>query len=142
MSNWEHWISFNLVWLALRATVTFVSISWTIIGFRGISINISNICDRTFYKNILLEASFLQNIRQAPHGIIPIVCTPLPFLPGWVEGWASYQIWKKEGYNRNLLLEECRKERGGRGVTFLRGVCNFYTKNRLKSEIINDKKSL
>ena len=29
---------------------------------------------------------------------------------------------------------------GKRGVTFLRGGCNFYIKNKLKSEIFNEKK--
>ena len=31
---------------------------------------------------------------------------------------------------------------GKRGVTLFRGGCNFHIKNKLKSEIVNDKKSL
>ena len=34
-----------------------------------------------------------------------------------------------------------REVTGKEGVTFLRGVCSFYIKNKLKSEIFNDKES-
>ena len=56
-------------------------------------------------------------------------------------GWASYQIFKKGGawqvpnFKRGLAGKE--------EVTFFRGLgCSFYMKNKLKSEIFNDKKSL
>ena len=54
-------------------------------------------------------------------------------------GWTSYQIFKKGGLDTTLIFK------GGlvrkRAVTFSRGVCNFYVKNKLKSDIFNDKKS-
>ena len=75
----------------------------------------------------------------------PIVCTtptttpPAPLSAGG--SWTSYQIFKERGLDRALIF------RGGlvrkRGVTFLRGEggsCNFYVKNKLKSEIFNGKK--
>ena len=57
-----------------------------------------------------------------------------------VRGWASYQIFKKvEGLDRISIF------RGEflikRVVTFFRGGCIFYTKNKLKYEILNYKKT-
>ena len=54
-----------------------------------------------------------------------IVCTP-PFLLGG-------------GLTGPQLLEGGCWERGG---DFFQGGCNFHIKNKLKSEIFNDKKSL
>ena len=60
-----------------------------------------------------------------------------PFLQGG-GGWASKQIFKKGGLTRPKLFEGvARKE-----ATFFRGGCNFDIKNKLKSGIFNDKKSL
>ena len=44
---------------------------------------------------------------------------------------------KREGLTGTQLLEGCW-ERGG---DFFQGGCNFHIKNKLKSEIFNDKKS-
>ena len=51
----------------------------------------------------------------------------------------SYQIFKKGGLDRTSTLRRGLLKK--RGVTFFRGGCNFYKKNKLKSEIFNDKKS-
>ena len=66
--------------------------------------------------------------------------TPPSFCKG--EGWwTSYQIFKKgEGLVTTLIFREGLVRK--RGVTFLRGVSNFYVKDKLKSEIFNDKNSL
>ena len=68
-----------------------------------------------------------------------IVCTPTPppFLLGG--GWTSYQIFKKGSLIGPQLLE------GGwweRSEWLFSGGCNFYIKDKVKSEIFNDKKSL
>ena len=44
-----------------------------------------------------------------------------------------------EGLDKTSILRGVCWERGGGGVTFCRGVCNPYIKNKLKSEIFNDK---
>ena len=54
-------------------------------------------------------------------------------LPLSAGGWASNQIFKKGGLTRPQLLEGGCWERGG---------LQFSHKNKLKSEIFNDKKSL
>ena len=59
----------------------------------------------------------------------------LSFLLG---GWTSYQR-VGGGVDRTLIFREGLV---GKKVTFLRGSCNFYVKNKLKSIIFNDKKSL
>ena len=69
-----------------------------------------------------------------------IVCTS-PFWRGEGVGWASNQIFKKGALTRPQLLERGCLERGGGGVTFFMGCCNFHIKSKLKSEIFNDKKS-
>ena len=50
------------------------------------------------------------------------------------KSWASYQIFKKVGLNRiSIFRGELLEKRGG---------CSFYIKNKLKSEIFDDKKNL
>ena len=66
-----------------------------------------------------------------------IVGTPSPFCRGG-RGWDPNQVFKKGGLTGPQLLEGVA---GKEGVTFSRGVAIF-TKNKLKSEIFNDKKSL
>ena len=58
--------------------------------------------------------------------------------------WGSYQIFKKEGrlgrisvFRGSLLGKKGMTFFGGKG-----GGCSFYIKNKIKSEIFNDKKSL
>ena len=56
-------------------------------------------------------------------------------------GWISYKIFKEGDLTGSQFLDGgCWK----RGVTFFsRGDgCSFYMKNKLKSEILNDKKKL
>ena len=57
---------------------------------------------------------------------------------GWGGRWTFNQIFKKGGLDKTSTF------RGGllgkRVVVFFRGGCNFYIKNKLKSEIFNDKK--
>ena len=43
---------------------------------------------------------------------------------------------------KNFFLEEGCLERGGEKGDLFQGGCSFYTKNKLKSEIFNDKKCL
>ena len=68
------------------------------------------------------------------------MCTPPPFLQG-ERGWASNQIFKKwgEGLTGPQLLEGVAGKEEG---YFFQGGCNCHIKNKLKSEIFNDKKSL
>ena len=63
---------------------------------------------------------------------------PPPFLQG---SWASNQIFKKGegGLTGPQVLERGCWERGG-WLFSREGGCNFYVKNKLKSEIFNDKK--
>ena len=61
---------------------------------------------------------------------------PAPFLQG-VGGWYSDQIFKKEGLERPQLLEGVA---GKEGVTFFREGRYFEIKNKLKSDMFNDKK--
>ena len=63
------------------------------------------------------------------------MCTPLPFpLEGRIE------IFKKDGgLTGPQLSDQGFWERGG---YIFQGGCNFQIKNKLKSEIFNDKKSL
>ena len=71
-------------------------------------------------------------------GQVYIVCiVPPPILLG---GWTSYQILKK---GEDLTLIFVGGLVGKRGVTFSsgRGVV-IYVKDKLKSELFNDKKSL
>ena len=75
------------------------------------------------------------------------MCTPI-FLLGVVVvvvvvvGWGFESPTKfsnREGWR------DCSFERGflgKRGVTFFRGYCRFFIKNKLKSEIFNDKRNL
>ena len=56
-------------------------------------------------------------------------------------GWVSYQIFKKGDLTGSQLLEEGYWKKGGN--CFLAGGGrdhSFYVKNKLKSEILNDKK--
>ena len=65
-----------------------------------------------------------------------IVCPP-PFL---LEGWVSYQIFKKVGLTGSQILDVAGKEEV---AFFSRGSgCNFYIKNKLKSEISKNKEKL
>ena len=53
---------------------------------------------------------------------------------------AFNQIFKKRGLGKTSTFRE--ELLGKRGLAFFRGDCNFHIKNKLKSEIFNDKKSL
>ena len=85
------------------------------------------------HGKVVKLASLYSTLNDASFSI---VCTPL----SGGRRWASYQIFEKGGIERSLVF------RGGlvrkRGVTFLRGAggCDFYVKNKLKSEIFNEKK--
>ena len=63
-----------------------------------------------------------------------ILCTH--FLLG---DWTSYQIFERGGLTRPQLKEGVA---GKEGVPFCRGGLQFKKKNKVKSEIFNDKKSL
>ena len=70
-----------------------------------------------------------------------IVCTlhPVSGRGGGV-GWTSNQIFKKGGLaGRQLFIGGLLRKTGR---TFFMGGCNFHMKNKLKSEIFNDKRSL
>ena len=68
------------------------------------------------------------------------MCTPLPLSAGGGEGAEPpTKISKRGGLTGPQLLQEVA---GKEGVTFFRWGCNFHRKNKLKSEIFNDKKSL
>ena len=70
------------------------------------------------------------------YGLI-IVCTT-PFCK---EGsWASNHIFKKGVLTRTQHLQKVAGKEGG-GI-FFKGSCNFLIKNKLKSKIFNDEKSL
>ena len=62
--------------------------------------------------------------------------SPTPILPGFLQGWLSLQPnFKKVGGLTGLQLLEGSFWERGKG-------CNFHIKNKLKSEIFNDKESL
>ena len=68
-----------------------------------------------------------------------IVCNPPPFLQE-EGGESSLQPnFQKGGLTGPHVLEGAA---GKEGMTFFSGGCNFHIKNKLKSEIFNDKKSL
>ena len=56
-----------------------------------------------------------------------------------MQGWASYQIFKKGDLAGPQLLEGVIGKEGGK---LFQGGCNFDLKNELKSDIFNGKKSL
>ena len=60
-----------------------------------------------------------------------------PFLQGRVEPPTKYS--KRMGLTGPQLLEGVAGKEGG---DFFQGGCNFHIKNKLKSEIFNNKKSL
>ena len=64
-------------------------------------------------------------------------CARPPLSAGGVEPPTKYS--KRGGLTRPQLSEEVA---GKEGDDFFQGGCNFYIKNKLKSEIFNDKKSL
>ena len=70
-----------------------------------------------------------------------IVCTPL-FAGGWGGGGVE-PLTKGGGLTWSQFLEG---DAGKEGVTFFRGEggrgCSFYIKNKLKSQMCNDRKSL
>ena len=62
-----------------------------------------------------------------------------PFLLGGVERPTSYQIFKKGRLDRISVLRGGLLEKSG--LTFFRGeLVVFFIKNKLKSEIVTDKK--
>ena len=76
----------------------------------------------------IFQYSFFRGFRS-------IHSVHLSFLLG---GWTSYQrVGGGGGFYRTLIFREGLV---GKRVTFLRGSCNFYVKNKLKSVIFNDKK--
>ena len=81
---------------------------------------------------------FLNSIAYLDHNIHPLPSAPPP--PFLLGVWAFFQILKKWGldsisdFRRGLL--------GKRDVTFIRENCSCYIKNKLKSEIFNEKRSL
>ena len=62
-------------------------------------------------------------------------------LPPFLQGGLSLQLNFQKGGRALQDLNFQRGVVGKEGVTFFRGGCNFH-KNKLKSEIFNDKKSL
>ena len=84
---------------------------------------------------------FIQQAKHRSSSNIYILCTPHPLLLG---GWASYQIFKKKGGGLigPQFLEGGCWERGGGWISLGGGSCNFLTKNKIKSGIFYDKKSL
>ena len=54
-------------------------------------------------------------------------------------GRSSHHIFKKGGGRVNRI-SVFREGLLGKKIDLFQGVCNFYIKNKLKSEIINDKK--
>ena len=74
------------------------------------------------------------------------MCTPPPFLQGGGGGgWGlslqlNFQKGEASGLTGPQLLEGGCWERGG--LLFSGGGCNCHIKNKLKSEIFNDKKNL
>ena len=106
-----------------------------------------HLCQRTpFLQNtsgrlLLLMLSDVTNFIELWHYV---VCTPPPSLhPSFLQGgvWTSYQIFKKEGLDRTLILRgRLVRKRGWPFWEREGGLCNFYVKNKPKSEIRNDKK--
>ena len=84
---------------------------------------------------MLLHANFLT--AKPTYGKASIVCTPPLSAAGEVEPPTKFS--KRGGLTGPQSLE-----RGwwGKGGDFIRRVWNFHTKDKLKSEIFNDKKSL
>ena len=84
----------------------------------------------------------MQNpIQKFIHSSIGFIVCTSPFLLGNEDGgWTSYQIFKTGGGLRGsqFLQGVAGKERGD---TFQWG-CSFYIKNKLKFEILTDKKRL
>ena len=72
--------------------------------------------------------------------VLYIVCTP-PDLRGG-GGWLSLQPNFQKGGGLDRTFTFRRGLLGKRGVTFFRGDCNCHIKNKLKSEISNDKECL
>ena len=70
---------------------------------------------------------------------IDIVCIPPPPFC-WGREMNVLPNFQKEGAWQDLNFK--RGFAGKEGVTFFRGACKFYKKTKLKSEIINNKKSL
>ena len=56
-------------------------------------------------------------------------------------GWTLNQIFEKAGGVGGLTKPQLLEGVAGKeGVTFFRGGCNFYIKNKVKSEMFNDRK--
>ena len=88
-----------------------------------------------FWKNTILEHLFERAQDKKDWHlsfiVLIIVCSPLPHLPHF--WWGGSEQEKKGGLTGPQLWE---------GVTFFRGVAIFTKKNKVKSEMFYDKKSL
>ena len=65
-----------------------------------------------------------------------------PFDPFHVSGLLLYPLKTLENLNLLTFLRALERGQLQRSVTFIRGGCNFSAKNKLKSWIFNDKRSL
>ena len=84
----------------------------------------------------LLRYEYCYIIKHAKHIVHPPPPPP-SFLLGRERGGLNLPKFQKGAWqDLNFWLGLV----GKRGVTFLRGDCNFYIENKLKSEIFNDKK--
>ena len=90
-------------------------------------------------KNLQLETAFPENLCKASQN--NIVCTPPPFLQGGGELNIQPNFQKEGGLDKTSLLEGGCWERGG---DFFQGEggLQFSLKNKLKSEIFNEKKKV
>ena len=82
----------------------------------------------------------IQNVRSLEIPKFCIVCNPPPpFFQGEEEVEPPTKFSKGAGLTGSQLLEGIAGKEGG---DLFQGGCNFHIKNKLKSQIINDKKSL
>ena len=108
--------------------------SWNLGLTFSISQKLKDLRNIFMYQKKKLVLKKISSIKNNVHPLPP----PHPVLLGGGD-WTCYQIFKKGG-----KLDKTSTLRGGllekRGVTFLRGIAILQKKNKLKSEIFNDKK--
>ena len=133
-----YFFSWNFIWFLQKepTTVQNFRLSTAQVKFHQICTLIGYFCWKCIkFQLKKVWRSYVSLYQRA------IVCTPLPFLKGrGGGGWASNQIFKKRGLDKISTFRE--ELLGKRRVTFFKGDCNFHIKNKLKSEIFNDKKCL
>ena len=81
-------------------------------------------------------------LPRLPRNMNPTFCC---FFGGWGgEGWVGRSSYtsSKRGGGRVNRISVFREGLLGKKIDFFQGSCNFYIKNKLKSEIINDKKKV